>query len=151
MSSPKTQFTDDVKDASDFSGRQPEVPVTPTPGADSSESLGAQASYFPSVDNPVTRVRAAQTPGTRAAGEDAQERKDSLTDVDPKTAFPSLSLTGSVISATFCVPYALQFTGSEWVSNQPVGAHISHKLTTLGLQPAPRHVSVVRFSSISII
>jgi hypothetical protein len=36
--------------------------------------------------------------------------------MDPRAANPSLGLSGGVISATFCIPHALQFTkGSEWV------------------------------------
>jgi trehalose 6-phosphate synthase/phosphatase len=42
--------------------------------------------------------------------------QDSLSDIDPQAAHPSLSLSGSVISATFCIPYSLHFRkGFDWV------------------------------------
>ena len=77
---------------------------------------GSESSYFPSVDSgPAARARAAQTPGTAVASHHQEQHVESTVGTDPKSAFPGLSLTGSVISATFCVPYALDFNGSDWV------------------------------------
>lgn len=43
-------------------------------------------------------------------------KKPELTDVDPRSAHPSLNLSGHVISATFCVPYKLGYKpGADWV------------------------------------
>lgn len=43
-------------------------------------------------------------------------RQDSVDELDPRAANPSLGLSGGIISATFCIPYSLRHTkGSEWV------------------------------------
>lgn len=97
----------------------PEIPVTPTPGIPTNGSPGA--SYFPSIDNGVPSSRVPQTPGTAEVEASAARAKDELTDSDPKRAFESLSLTGSVISATFCLPYSIEHKGSEWEMNQRRG------------------------------
>lgn len=50
----------------------------------------------------------------------APQRRDSLDEIDPRAANPSLHLSGGIISATFCIPHALQFIkGSEWVRPTP--------------------------------
>lgn len=95
-----------------------EPPVTPTPGMEAihANQQGSQSSYFPSVDSgPAARARAAQTPGTAQAAHNAIQQQNATVDIDPKAAYPNLSLTGAVISATFCVPYALDWNGSDWV------------------------------------
>lgn len=95
-----------------------EPPVTPTPGMEAihANQQGSQSSYFPSVDSgPAARARAAQTPGTARAADNAIQLQNAAVDSDPKAAYPNLSLTGAVISATFCVPYALDWNGSDWV------------------------------------
>lgn len=102
----------------------PEVPVTPTPGMEAihANQQGSASSYFPSVDSgPVARERAAQTPGTALASHNAEQKMDATVSKDPKSAFPGLALTGSVISATFCVPYSLAYNGSNWVSDLDLG------------------------------
>lgn len=39
------------------------------------------------------------------------------TSIDPSTAHPGLGLSGSIISATFCVPHKISYsTSGEWVS-----------------------------------
>jgi len=39
-----------------------------------------------------------------------------LADVDPRAAHPNLHLSGHVISATFCVPYKINYApGADWV------------------------------------
>jgi hypothetical protein len=46
-----------------------------------------------------------------------RERQDSLSDVDPRAAHPSLGLTGGIISATFCIQHSLQYRkNADWVS-----------------------------------
>lgn len=63
--------------------------------------------------------------------------KKELTDVDPRAAHPTLGLSGSIISATFVVPYSVAFApDKEWVSafvvlfqevqlTRPAGAQVS--------------------------
>lgn len=39
-------------------------------------------------------------------------------DVDPRVAYPTLHLSGRIISATFCIPHSLGFrSGQDWVSS----------------------------------
>jgi len=46
-----------------------------------------------------------------------RERQNSLSDLDPRAAHPSLNLTGGIISATFCIQQSLMYRkGSDWVS-----------------------------------
>ncbi|RAL58878.1 hypothetical protein DID88_009298 [Monilinia fructigena] len=58
-----------------------------------------------------------------------RERKDSLSDLDPRAAHPSLGLTGGIISATFCIQQSLMYRkGSDWTWSQrhgtpPLGGH----------------------------
>ncbi|OBT49209.1 hypothetical protein VE00_00160 [Pseudogymnoascus sp. WSF 3629] len=91
-------------------------------------SAGHGSSYFPTVDN--SRL-ATPSPSAQLADPSSQpsalkgevpQRKASLTDIDPRSAFPSLELTGSVISAAFCVPYSLEYRkGSDWDLKQRRG------------------------------
>ncbi len=38
-------------------------------------------------------------------------------ELDPRAAHPALNLTGGLISATFCIPHALEYrSGADWVS-----------------------------------
>ena len=96
-----------------------------TPGiAPLTYSLGDRSTFFGAVDNnrfgtpsPCAQLDDAPASETSAAKDEQPQRKASLTDIDPRAAFPSLSLTGSVISAAFCVPYSLEYRkGSDWVS-----------------------------------
>lgn len=69
----------------------------------------------------------ANSPSATAAGARGEEllRRLSVTgqlstedvaDLDPRAAHPGLSLSGNVISATFCVPYKIGYTSTgEWV------------------------------------
>jgi len=44
------------------------------------------------------------------------KRQDSLSELDPRAANPSLGLSGGIISATFCIPHSLQYKkGADWV------------------------------------
>ncbi|KAH6677306.1 glycosyltransferase family 20-domain-containing protein [Halenospora varia] len=50
------------------------------------------------------------------------KRRDSLFDIDPRAANPSLGLSGGVISATFCIPHSLQYRkGKDWGLNSRRG------------------------------
>jgi trehalose 6-phosphate synthase/phosphatase len=117
-------------------GMRPDVVNVPvTPGIhlstyDSEHGSGASQSYF-SKDVSKLRESMAQSPSEAAAGAASghdilrrmsltgnRQRKDSLSNIDPRVANPSLSLSGSVISATFCIPHSLQYRkGSDWVSS----------------------------------
>jgi trehalose 6-phosphate synthase/phosphatase len=116
------------------------VPVTPgiNPSTYASPSTnGGSASYFPSPSRPVYES-IAQSPLEAAEGAKSDYevlrrmslntvgRREALADIDPREAYPNLSLTGSVISATFCVPYELEFRkGSDWVSHKTPSSPIS--------------------------
>jgi trehalose 6-phosphate synthase/phosphatase len=109
---------------------QTEIPVTPgihlsTYASDS--SAGAAQLYF-AHDVSKLRDKMAQSPSEAAAGAKSGHeilQRMSLSghqgqlpprDVDPRAAHPSLSLSGSVISATFCIPHSLQYRkGRDWV------------------------------------
>ena len=107
------------------------VPVTPRihQGEYVSEPSRAVSSYFvPDFSNP--REAVAQSPSDAASGakssheilrrmslSSSAKRQDSLHEVDPRAANPSLGLSGGVISATFCIPHSLQYRkGADWVS-----------------------------------
>jgi hypothetical protein len=106
------------------------VPVTP--GIDLSTyasdiSTAGNPSYF-SDDVSQLRGQMAQSPSEAAAGaktdEDVLQRlslanasaPEPAVEADPRVANPSLSLSGSVISATFCIPHILEHRkGADWV------------------------------------
>jgi len=107
------------------------VPVTPGIGlttyASESGGTGASQSYFTHNVQQI-REQMAQSPSEAASGAKTGRdilrrmslnnsmRQDSLTDIDPRQANPSLSLSGSIISATFCIPHSLAYKkGSVWV------------------------------------
>ncbi|KAM0132086.1 hypothetical protein ACHAP3_006522 [Botrytis cinerea] len=51
-----------------------------------------------------------------------RERQNSLSDLDPRAAHPSLNLTGGIISATFCIQQSLMYRkGSDWTWSQRHG------------------------------
>lgn len=132
--------------------------VTPGIGP-TTYSAVQRSSYFPSVDSSsrlTTPSPSAQLsdPSVQpsALKNGVPQRKASLTDVDPKAAFPSLALTGSVISATFCVPYSLEYRkGSDWVSCQSFITCSSGRLTIPGFEATTRHVCPIRVICISLI
>jgi hypothetical protein len=108
------------------------IPVTPgiSLGEYDSGSSSSDPSYF-RHDIHKLRNSMAQSPSDAASGAKSHhdilrrmsltsslQRKDSLVDVDPRAANPSLGLSGGVISATFCIPHSLQYRkGADWVSN----------------------------------
>lgn len=107
------------------------VPVTPGIEAgeytSGSSSGVAEDSYF---TRDIHRLRMAQSPSEAASGAKSnqeilrrmsfagpRERRESLSDVDPRAAHPSLGLSGGLISATFCIPHSLRFRkGADWVT-----------------------------------
>lgn len=135
------------------------VPVTPGIGLGeySSESSTSDPSYF-THDISNLRNAMAQSPSDAASGAKSHheilrrmslsspglQRKDSLVDVDPRAANPSLGLSGGVISATFCIPHSLQLrSGADWVSKagpalQDLADHAS------GNEHSPRHFCFIR-------
>lgn len=57
----------------------------------------------------------------------SHHRSGSIVETDPRTAYPSLSLSGSIISATFCIPHSLLYRkGSDWVSAPTYGCFTSN-------------------------
>jgi trehalose 6-phosphate synthase/phosphatase len=106
-----------------------EVPVTPGIHLSTYHSEVSpeqhHRSYF--THNPAAHEQAVQDGNARApSGHDIlrrmslshQHKEGLLADSDPRVAFPSLSLSGSVISATFCIPHSLHHRkGRAWVSS----------------------------------
>ncbi|KAI9052337.1 hypothetical protein LZ554_003687 [Drepanopeziza brunnea f. sp. 'monogermtubi'] len=104
-----------------------DIPVTPgfqlgeyIPSPYSAEDL-EQASYFPR-DTHKLRENMAHAPsaasGAKSNQEDStvgQARRKSSSEIDPRAANPTLNLSGSVISTTFCIPYGLTYRkGQDW-------------------------------------
>ncbi|KAL5323069.1 hypothetical protein ACEPPN_007597 [Leptodophora sp. 'Broadleaf-Isolate-01'] len=113
------------------------VPVTPGIhlGEYNSEPRGSdEPSYFVH-DIHKLRETMAQSPSDAAAGATSnheilrrmslnagQQRRDSLADIDPRAANPSLNLSGGVISATFCIPHSLKYRkGADWIMDSRRG------------------------------
>lgn len=105
-------------------GQHPDITNVPvTPGIDVGEygsgDKHSGSSYFGSD---MARLRGQMSQAE--TGKDLLKKmtlssKDQTPEVepDPKTANPSLSLSGSVISATFCIPHSLEYRkGADWVS-----------------------------------
>jgi trehalose 6-phosphate synthase/phosphatase len=106
------------------------IPVTPgiTLGAYTSDGSGESPSYF-THNIKQLRETMAQSPADAASGAKSNQeilsrmslsggrkRKDSLIEIDPRAANPSLGLSGGVISATFCIPHSLKYRkGADWV------------------------------------
>lgn len=117
-----------------------DIPVTPGIGvetydsgtsADSTESAGSN--YFSSKPLPPTTQEAVASPNaiddtmaaepTPMTGHDilrrmskaSRGRRQTLSEI--KSAYPALSLSGNVISATFNMPHSLRYRkGNDWVS-----------------------------------
>lgn len=46
-----------------------------------------------------------------------KQKSEPKVEIDPRAANPSLSLSGGIISATFCIPHQLKYRkGADWVS-----------------------------------
>lgn len=126
------------------------VPVTPgihLGEYDYSEPRGPdEPSYFVH-DIHKLRETMAQSPSAAASGaksnheilrrmslslNSVEQRRESLADIDPRAANPSLNLSGGIISATFCIPHSLKYRkGQDWVSLSVVGSRISANKTRL--------------------
>ncbi|KAF2772607.1 hypothetical protein EJ03DRAFT_266456 [Teratosphaeria nubilosa] len=51
----------------------------------------------------------------RLSASSQHQQKPDVADVDPRAAHPELNLSGHVISATFCVPYKINYApGADW-------------------------------------
>ncbi|CAG8979134.1 hypothetical protein HYALB_00000267 [Hymenoscyphus albidus] len=107
------------------------VPVTPGIGAGEYSSTSgtsgvAADSYF---THNIYGLRMAQSPTEAASGAKSnqeilrrmsigggsKQRRESLSDIDPRAAHPSLGLSGGLISATFCIPHSLRYRkGADW-------------------------------------
>lgn len=112
------------------------VPVTPginlaggssyvqSPGQHSGGTRWNANSYFAPhngdnvPDSPTKAASGSRTPGEllrRLSLVDAD--RPQTPEADPRVVYPSLNLSGDVISASFCIPYSLGFqNGQEWVS-----------------------------------
>jgi trehalose 6-phosphate synthase/phosphatase len=117
------------------------VPVTPGihPGEYTPGKSGDSPSYF-SHDISKVRETMAQSPSDAASGAKSNQeilrrmslagglkRQDSLNEIDPRAANPSLGLSGGVISATFCIPHSLQYRkGADWVGTLLVPLRSCH-------------------------
>lgn len=134
MPSPFTHSSGDVHPA--LSPSITTVPVTPginlaggssyiqTPGQQSGETQWNTNSYFAphdrddAPDSPTKAVSGSRTSGEllrRLSLVDADRPK--TPEPDPRVMYPSLNLSGGIISASFCIPYSLGFSnGREWVS-----------------------------------
>jgi hypothetical protein len=114
------------------------VPVTPgiqlATYQDSESGSGGSTSYF---SGDVTALRnqgaPAQSPSEAAAGAQSSHdilrrmslssiaNREATKNIDPRVTHSSLSLSGSVISATFCIPHSLNHRkGADWVSLLPI-------------------------------
>jgi trehalose 6-phosphate synthase/phosphatase len=128
------------------------VPVTPGIhlGEYASDASGDSPSYF-THDISKLRQTMAQSPSDAASGAKSNleilrrmsltgglQRKDSLNEIDPRAANPSLGLSGGIISATFCIPHSLQYRkGADWV-----GTHLAHSQL-----PITEHTLGIKFTS----
>lgn len=108
-----------------------DTPVTPGigPGAYDATPAASPPSATPAFAEELARRNIVESGGEAAQGQESNQdilrrislsgianRRDSVKEMDPRAANPSLGLSGGVISATFCIPHALKFTkGSEWV------------------------------------
>jgi trehalose 6-phosphate synthase/phosphatase len=107
-----------------------EVPVTPGIHlGEYNSGSNSQSSYFSDVlgrqndqmaQSPSEAASGAQSGGDllrRISLKGHAQKQESLNEVDPKAANPALSLSGSVISATFCIPHSVEHRqGADWVS-----------------------------------
>lgn len=79
------------------------------------------------------------------------KRQNSLDEIDPRAANPSLGLSGGMISATFCIPHSLRYIkGSEWVRSIS-DLRVLYANNILGTSTPTWHVCPLRFSHLSLI
>jgi trehalose 6-phosphate synthase/phosphatase len=97
----------------------PEIPSQATQGPTWNANIN-EHSEPPEGKKPTSPTEAANG----ASGEELlrrlsvtgqRQQKPELADVDPRAAHPDLHLSGHVISATFCVPYKINYApGADW-------------------------------------
>ena len=126
------------------------VPVTPGIHLDEYDSQDSEdsQSYF-SHKGSKLKESMAQSPSDAASGAKSnheilrrmsltggRKRQDSLNEIDPRAANPSLGLSGGIISATFCIPHSLQYRkGADWVGRRVGILMISLLIVYQGLNP----------------
>jgi len=109
------------------------VPVTPGIhiGEYASDSSTRPTTSYFQHDISKLRETMAQSPTEAASGAKSNQdilrrmsltggrkRAESLTEVDPRAANPTLGLSGGIISATFCIPHSLKYRkGADWGLN----------------------------------
>ena len=109
----------------DLGGEHAPPSVLPDAPSYFSESPGSHASPVPlTVTSPTTPAQAAKDAksGVELLRRLSLRGSPTMLDTDPREQYPSLRLTGRVISAAFCIPYKLYLhPGTDWVSFPPLG------------------------------
>jgi hypothetical protein len=109
------------------------------------------SSYAPQEPDEISDSPVRATTGSRSSAD--LLRRLSLVDgdrpntpeIDPRAAYPNLSLSGRIISATFCIPHSLEFrSGHDWVGTIKSVCKSSAD-TSLGNQTPSRYLRSVRF------
>ena len=131
---------------------------SPSHSQSSKQSAGSSpqwnANYIPPT-KPINGRRPSSTAEIAAGARSPEEllRRLSLTaqrpnyqdaaGFNPRTAYPGLHLSGNVISATFCVPYKINYGSSgEWVcSSFAFADHMTHEL--VGAERSKRNLSLI--------
>ena len=113
----------------DLRGEQSQPSTLPDVPSYFSDIPGNHASSVPpAVASPITPAQAVKD---AKSGPELLRRlslieSPIMLDADPREQYPSLRLTGRVISAAFCIPYKLYLhPGSDWVS------HFPHQITRI--------------------
>jgi trehalose 6-phosphate synthase/phosphatase len=92
----------------------------PTPTYFSGDRVPAGDNKAGSISDDAPRWESNRDILRRISLSGAPKRQDSLDELDPRAANPSLGLSGGIISATFCIPHSLQYTKSSgWVRSSP--------------------------------
>lgn len=100
---------------------------------------------LPGIASPVQAARKASSGMELLRRLSLTSESATLPQIDPRMEHPGLNLSGRVISATFCIPYKLNFqSGSDWVCGD--GASISktcHTNCVIESQITIRHLGAV--------
>lgn len=111
-------FDDSVVDSDN---KLPFDPETATPGPSwSANSYFANQQRASEGDTADAGARAQAKENQPESRDGAPELNDKrhLADVDPRSAYPGLSLSGRIISATFAIPYSIGFSpANDWELN----------------------------------
>jgi len=174
--------TEEESPASIHPGLRPsltEVPVTPGIHLGEYNTTEASTSGYFSQNPGFVRERIAsmaQTPREAAEGatsghevlrrlslasaEGQRKRGNSIAfDSDPRAAYPKLELTGTIISATFCIPNSLKFRkGADWVRSSTTSGFgifvllaLLTYITPTDTGRAPRYFSSLRFIQLPLL